>query len=362
MKFPFFQNLGTALLVILMGAVAANLSIIPSASNAIPLYDDIFKYVAPLSIFYLLLEVNLSNIRKAGIPMLLMFSLGIIGTVAGVFAGVSLTPMKEVMGDNYGAISGMFAGTYTGGSVNFNAVALHYGMNKEGLLYAGSVAVDNIITTLWMLLCIVIPKMLSKIRPTEIAGSGKIPKLTEADHSGEESINVMHLGILAALGLFSLWASEYSSKWVEGIGFTIPSILILTTFALILAQFPIMRKLRGSRLMGFISVYLFLVVIGAYCEIAALAEIGRIGTTLLAFGLILVGVHGVIQFGLGALIYKDWALLSIASQANIGGSTTALALSKSFNRKDLLLPAILAGSLGNGVGTYIGFLVAGFLS
>ncbi|MFT7125732.1 MAG: putative membrane protein, partial [Candidatus Azotimanducaceae bacterium] len=29
-----------------------------------------------------------------------------------------------------------------------------------------------------------------------------------------------------------------------------------------------------------------------------------------------------------------------------------------FNRPELFLPAILVGSLGNGLGTYLGFLVA----
>ena len=61
------------------------------------------------------------------------------------------------------------------------------------------------------------------------------------------------------------------------------------------------------------------------------------------------------------LFYRDWELISIASQANIGGSTSAMALAESFGRMELILPAILIGSLGNAIGTYIGFLVAGIL-
>ncbi|MFT4820924.1 MAG: putative membrane protein, partial [Candidatus Azotimanducaceae bacterium] len=55
---------------------------------------------------------------------------------------------------------------------------------------------------------------------------------------------------------------------------------------------------------------------------------------------------------------QDWQLLAIASQANVGGQTTAIALCRTFNRPELFLPAILVGSLGNGLGTYLGFLVA----
>ena len=52
---------------------------------------------------------------------------------------------------------------------------------------------------------------------------------------------------------------------------------------------------------------------------------------------------------------------AVASQANIGGSTSALALAKSLGRSDLMLPAILVGALGNAVGTYLGFLTAAWL-
>ena len=63
-KTKFGKQFGAALLVILFTAVIANLKLIPSASNSIPLYNGIFKYVAPISIFYLLLNVNLTSIKK----------------------------------------------------------------------------------------------------------------------------------------------------------------------------------------------------------------------------------------------------------------------------------------------------------
>ena len=52
----------------------------------------------------------------------------------------------------------------------------------------------------------------------------------------------------------------------------------------------------------------------------------------------------------------------LTSLANIGGSTSALALAKSLGRGDLMLPAILVGALGNDVGTYLGFRTAAWLN
>ena len=76
---------------------------------------------------------------------------------------------------------------------------------------------------------------------------------------------------------------------------------------------------------------------------------------------ILVVVHAGVIFGIGGLFKQDWDILSIASQANIGGSGSALALAKGLNRADLLLPGILVGALGNAIGTYCGLLIAEYL-
>jgi uncharacterized membrane protein len=82
---------------------------------------------------------------------------------------------------------------------------------------------------------------------------------------------------------------------------------------------------------------------------------------MLLFVSVLVMVHSLIQFGVGAMLKQDWAVISVASQANLGGSASCLALTKSLNRPDLHLPGILAGALGNAVGTYCGLLVAEYL-
>jgi uncharacterized membrane protein len=57
------------------------------------------------------------------------------------------------------------------------------------------------------------------------------------------------------------------------------------------------------------------------------------------------------------VLKADPDLLAIASTANVAGATTVLPLAQSLGRMELLLPGILVGSLGNGIGTYIGFAV-----
>ena len=119
-----------------------------------------------------------------------------------------------------------------------------------------------------------------------------------------------------------------------------------------------MKKLKGAQLLGMFAVYLFLAVIGAFCDLAALQGAGSLGLNMLVLILVALLTHGLIIFGVARLFKMDIQLAAVASQANIGGGTSALALARSMGRSDLVLPAILIGSLGNAIGTFLGFWVA----
>ena len=350
-RHTFLRHLGTALVVIILVAVLANLGLVPSASLGSPVYDGVFRYLAPLSIFYLLLDVNLASIKRAGAPMLLLFLLGSAGTALGVMIGMHAIDGAARFGEHYPAISGMFTGTYTGGSVNYNAIAIHFDMMREGVLYAGMTAVDNIITAVWMVVTLIVPLLL-RGRGEEAATA----VITE-EHVGRdtEAVSVANLGILLAVGFASIFVADVLADYLA-----VPSILLLTTIALALAQLPYFNRLPGGQVLGLFCVYLFLAVIGAYCELAALGQIGWLAWYLLLLVLMTVSVHGLIVFGAAALFRIDPDVAAVASQANIGGSSSALALARSLDRMDLYLPGILVGALGNGLGTYLGFLVAGF--
>ncbi|WP_299162037.1 DUF819 family protein [uncultured Eudoraea sp.] len=343
------KKLGAALLVILFTAVVANLGLIPSASNSIPLYDGIFTYLAPISIFYLLLGVNLNSIKKAGAPMIILFLIGSLATTLGVLIAWYLISPQDILGEDGKIIAGMLTGTYTGGSVNFNAVALEFDFQERGILYAGTIAVDNVITTIWIIVTISFPAILRtfwKDKKVQTAA----PTLAAED---KEHLNFHSLIWLLFLGIFAYYISELITNFFP----QIPSILTLSTIGILLAQTRFVQGLKGNHFLGLYLVYIFLAVIGAYCEISSVIELKEVGLTLLIFASIAVFLHGILVILLGSFIYRDWEMISIVSQANIGGGTTAIALAETFDRNELILPAILVGTLGNALGTYLGFLV-----
>lgn len=352
-RFPWGKTVGMPIWAILICALLSNLGVIPSAMDGSPVYDGVFLYLAPLGIFITMLEVDLKSIKKAGVPLLMMFLLGSLATVIGVLVSWFLVNPAVQIGELAPAIAGMFTGTYIGGSINFNAIALHYEVNQSGNLYAAATVVDNLIGTPWIIATLILPKYLQKFFPRKKLASA----YTGEKSQGIEYVSISSMASLLALGFLGITVSKVLVGWFP----QVPEIIFLTTLALILAQFPSVQQLYGKHTIGFFMILIFLAVIGTLCDFGALAQTGELAGTLMLFVGLLVLIHGLVIFGVGALLKMDWDVIAVASQANVGGNTTAIASAESLNRPDLLLPGMLVGSLGNAIGTYVGFAVAGLL-
>jgi len=358
----FFRHIGSVLLVIIFAAIFANLGIIPSSTNAPPLYDGIFHYAAPLGIFFLMLQVKLNELKLAGLPMIMMFLIGSAATIAGVIIGYKiLSPQRHGIHLSY-AVAGMYTGTYIGGSANLNAVAVEYGVNKDGTLFAAINAADNIITAVWMMMTLILPSIFQRYFPMKRRISTQFENLSDEELKTRmlqpaNNIRLTDVTVLLALGLGTMFISEQISSYFKAV----PSILILTTMALIFAQLRFVQRLQGTRLIGFGMVMLFLAVVGAYCDINALISSGSLAGMLLLWVVLIVFIHGVLIFSIGGFLRQDWDIVSIASNANIGGATSAPVCANSIGRPDLQLPGLLAGTIGNAIGTYLGVFVAEIL-
>jgi len=352
---PGGRMVGGALLVIILVAVLANLGVVPLASENVPVYDQLLGTAAPVSIFLLLLNARLASLLRAGGPMLAMFAFAALGTIAGVLVAGWLLDAAEWMGQWYGPLSGMFAATYIGGGANFNALALHYDFMQSGNLYAAAAVADHVLTVVWIAVLLIFPRLVGAVLP-------KRDVVTEDERGRDSAIRrddrpaLGDMVMLVALGLVAFVASAQLAAWLGGVaGFDVPAILILTTLALLLAQVGPIARLRGAEVLGMYGAYLFLAALAAYCEVAALRETGRIGLLLMAFVVILIAVHGAIVVLAGRLMRQSPEVAAVASATTVGGSTVVLPLVERFGRKDLLLPGIVLGSLGNLLGTYIGF-------
>ncbi|MEZ5417506.1 MAG: DUF819 family protein [Vicinamibacterales bacterium] len=137
-----------------------------------------------------------------------------------------------------------------------------------------------------------------------------------------------------------------------------PRVLWLSTIALGLAHVPRVTRLNGAVVLGHYLLLLFLASNGAKSVVARIVDVGP---AIFYFAAGTVAIHGALIFGIGLLFTRDADLLSIASQANVGGATSAMALAGARRRLDLILPAVAAGMLGNALGNYAGIAVAHLL-
>lgn len=353
---PGGRIFGGALLVIVCVAILANVGVVPLARDNVPVYNQLLGTAAPVSIFMLLLSARLDALTRLGRPLALMFGFAALGTVVGVVVAGLVLGASDWMGEWHGPLSGMFAATYIGGGANFNALALHYEFMQSGHLYAAAVVADHILTVVWIALLLVSPKLLSVLLPKrDVTAADFVDQMTQPV---EQRPSLGDLVMLMALGLGAFIVSGWLADGIEGLfGLAIPSILILTTLALVLAQFKSVAALRGADTLGMYGAYLFLAALGAYCEVAALRETGSIGLLLVAFVTILLLVHGGVVVLAGRLMNQSPEVVALASATTVGGATVVLPLVERFGRKDLLLPGVVLGSLGNLAGTYIGFAV-----
>lgn len=367
------RHLGTSLLVIVLVAVLANAGAVPTFEREPAFYGVLFDQVVYVGLFWLLLTVRLSALRRAGPAMVGLFAAGAAGTAAGVVTAYHLVDAPARIGDLAHAVGGMFTATYVGGSANLNAVAAQYAV-REGRIYVGVNAVDAIMTVVWMAATIAVPRALERWRPRApvrgAPGPSSSPDVRAtgvADDDGER-ITPSGLALLLFLGGAAYVASGRLTEWLSAAlstperAVSVPFAVVITTLALALAHVPAVARLRGARLLGTWAVYLFLAGIGALCDLGALQDLERLAGVLFAFVAIVLAVHGAVVFGTAALFRLDWAAAGVASQANVGGGSTALALARSLSRTDLALPGILVGALGTASGTYLGILVAELLA
>ena len=356
-RFPALGKLGASMMAIIFGAVLSNLDIVPVSSVV---YDVVLGPVTSVSIAWLLLSVDLRDLMKAGPRITGAFLVAVTGTVLG--ACVATVIYQSHFGDDTWRIAGALTGTYSGGSVNFVSVGREVGLT--GALFAGLNAADAVVTGLWLGATLILPIWLARFyAPVEA------PTATDDESSMGAPANERHRNHpyfaregLSAVGIAGLFATGlilvFVSEWLGTVVPQVPSILWLTTLALILGHSPLYRDAPGAMQLGSVGLHFFFVLIGILSRVS---EIAAVGFEVFYFTLIVVGVHGVFVLGIGRLLRLDIGSVLVASQAAVGGPTSALAVAISREWKHLVLPGVVVGLLGYAVGTYLGLGVAHLL-
>ncbi|MFC3038672.1 DUF819 domain-containing protein [Virgibacillus xinjiangensis] len=372
-KYSWASKVSGAIIALVGAMLLANLQVIPLES---PVYDAVWAYVVPLAIPLLLFQSNIIKIWNESGRLLLMFLLSGIGTVAGAITAFFL--LKDVI-PGLDEIAAIMTGSYIGGSVNLAALSARF--ETPGEVISSTVVADNMMMALYFLVLMAIPasKFFTRrfstphIKEVEETRTDKDENLAASYWKGKEiSLKDIALAVGTALALVAV-----SFKLAEIFASIIPSgenvvlsilntilgdgYLMLTTLTLVAVTVfsRYFESIRGAQEIGTYLIYIFFVVIGVP---ASLPVILQNAPMLFVLVFVMVAVNMLFSFIFGKLFKFNLEEVIIASNANIGGPTTAAAMAISKGWSKLVAPILIVGTIGYIVGNYAGVALGQWFS
>ncbi|MBU5306323.1 DUF819 family protein [Clostridioides mangenotii] len=370
-KYNWASKVSGAIIALVGAMVLSNLKIIPTES---PVYDQVWGYVVPLAIALLLFQCNIKKIWKESGRLLIIFLISSVGTMLG--ATVGFLALHKLIPNLY-MVAAMMSASYIGGGVNFAAMSGAF--EVPGDLVSAAVVADNLLMALYFFVLISIPSI------TFFRKHFKHPHVDEFENmevkSGETTASSYWSGKDISLkDIAFAFASAFiivaASVQLAGLfAATIPTsnpllsmlntlfgnqYLIITTITMLLATFipKFFGEIKGAQEIGTFLIYLFFVVIGVPASIGLIIQKSPL---LLLYCVVMVVINMMITF-IGAKLFKftlEEAIL--ASNANIGGPTTAAAMAISKGWTKLVGPILIVGTLGYIVGNYFGLFIGNIL-
>jgi len=370
-KYNWASKVSGAIIALVGAMVLSNLKIIPTES---PVYDQVWGYVVPLAIALLLYQCNIKKIWKESGRLLIIFLISSVGTMLG--ATVGFLALHKLIPNLY-MVAAMMSASYIGGGVNFAAMSGAF--EVPGDLVSAAVVADNLLMALYFFVLISIPSI------TFFRKHFKHPHVDEFENmevkSGETTASSYWSGKDISLkDIAFAFASAFiivaASVQLAGLfAATIPTsnpllsmlntlfgnqYLIITTITMLLATFipKFFGEIKGAQEIGTFLIYLFFVVIGVPASIGLIIQKSPL---LLLYCVVMVIINMMITF-IGAKLFKftlEEAIL--ASNANIGGPTTAAAMAISKGWTKLVGPILIVGTLGYIVGNYFGLFIGNIL-
>lgn len=347
------SRLSGAVITMLIAFGLSNLHIIPAVA---PSYEVVWDFLVPLAIPLLLVNADLRRIISESGPMLTAYIIGVCGTILGVLVAFAVLPL----GQHDWQLAAVFTATYIGGSINYVATAKAVGLDDSSLLTAG-IAADNLMMIIYFLVLFSLPSIYRlrlffherPINPLQFAETNLQP----GDRLAGERINLS--GIAAALAI-SLMICTFAFEIEKIIPYKGAAILLITLISLVMATLlhTLMKRLEGALETGALLMQIFFATIGANANIHAVMQTGPV---LLIFAAIILLVHLLVILLVGKYAKLSLPEIVVASNANTGGPTTALAMASTRGWHHLMVPAVLCGTLGYATGNLIAIAIGNLL-
>lgn len=322
--------------------IFSNVGILPFQSST---YAVVNSYAVSLAVPMLLFDSNLQTIRKSTKPSLLLaFAIAAFATVVGTIVAFKFVAVGI-------PVSCALAARHIGGAINFVAVAETLKIPAQTV--SAAIAADNVVVALYFAALFALAKPGNDSEEVD-ESSVEVAIVTEEQGVKGPRITLSSIAasfstsaVLVTIGKF------LTSRFLPAGTSALPLTSVLTVIAATCFSFDPRLANTGS-VLGVFLVQMFFAASGAA---GSLRLVVTQAPLLVAFSFLQILVH----FGLLVTVGRRLPLnhLLLASNAAVGGPTTAAAMAQAKNWN--VVPALLLGILGYATATPIALALAPLL-
>lgn len=328
-------------------ALLANLSLLPANASVYATLIDI----APAAVCLLLLQPPLAISRRGSVSelrqLLVAFVIGAVGTTIGAILAGLFCPLEP--GEVW-RMAAAFAATYIGGSVNYVGIVRTLGVPKD--IAAAGLAADLSAMAVYFAGMFALASRV-KIDSRDQVGS------PAQERTGGRRRFAQSMGLLGVPLVLTACIAVTSHIVANRLALPAGSnLLLMSGLSVVVARLRrIQPYLQHSARLGDVAVTAFFASLGATARLSAVATVSP---AVLGLAAVVLGVHAAVMVFIGwGCLRLPVKLLLLASNANIGGASTAAAFAATFGWRHLIGGAVLVGTLGYLVGTPVGLLIFG---
>ena len=335
------------LVATLGGLVLSNVGFLPTGTAA-PAYRAVNSWLLPLAVPMLLLQADLRRVLRDTGRLLGAFVLGAVATVLATVVTFKVCPMG--LGDESWRVAASLCARHIGGAVNFVAVA--EALNVSGSSVTAALAADNLICVLYFSSLFWLARRIPADGAPGPPNAGEVEEgLAEgAGPGGTQALSLLPATLAVAFSASVCFLGSYLAEALGRASLMIPISTVLTVALASLFPRPLGRLAPHGELLALIVLQFFFAVVGAS---GSIAQVLSSAPGLFLFCLMQVFLHLVL------ILVGGWALgfsrkeVLLASNANVGGPTTAAGMAGTKGWSRSTVPAMLAGVFGYAVATFV---------